>query len=655
MQFQILKVILWPRANFSPRILDFEPGCVNVISGASKTGKSAIIPIIDYCLCAAKCAIPVGTIREHCEWFGVLVQTVEGEKLFARREPGDQKQTGDMYLTESEKVSIPERIAEKNANTEQVRQLLNRLSGLSSLGMDPNSEGYSGNRTGFRDLMAFTFQPQNIIANPDVLFFKADTTEHREKLKAIFPYVLGAVTQDMLQARWELERLNRILRQKEAALNDVTSSVRTWMNESELWLQQGRDLGLVPTDAPVPQEWPEMIDALRNLSQSNYRVARPSMETIERAIKELDELREQESLGAMDLSRKRQRLLEINRLLESSQAYGDALHIQRDRLAISDWLRKRETNVEKPFESIAPDGRGHLDLLCEALEGLELEIRSRTTVTDKMDREQLRLRREAEESIAHLNQTRSRIADLERRSSAAREEIYRADQVERYLGRLEHAITLYERSGLDAELSAEIETLKEQISALRARVSERLIQEKMQAALATVENIAGQIVPTLDAEWPDAPIKFVIPDLTVKVVQGARDDYLWEIGSGANWLAYHVSISLALQRFFLKTPAHPVPGFLVYDQPSQVYFPKGVHEENADPDWRDEDIEAVRKVFAALSKETLLARGSLQVILLDHADQKVWQGIENTVLAEEWRDGDALVPLEWFNDGGDQG
>jgi hypothetical protein len=28
--------------------------------------------------------------------------------------------------------------------------------------------------------MAFTFQPQNIIANPDIMFFKADTTEHRD-------------------------------------------------------------------------------------------------------------------------------------------------------------------------------------------------------------------------------------------------------------------------------------------------------------------------------------------------------------------------------------------------------------------------------------------------------------------------------------------
>ncbi|MEQ9208966.1 MAG: hypothetical protein RLN96_03845, partial [Pseudomonadales bacterium] len=100
MQFQIKKIILWPRKGFDKREINFVEGQVNVISGASKTGKSAVIPIIDYCLCSNKCSIPVGVIREECEWFGVLVSSVEGDKLFARREPGEKKQTGDMFVLE---------------------------------------------------------------------------------------------------------------------------------------------------------------------------------------------------------------------------------------------------------------------------------------------------------------------------------------------------------------------------------------------------------------------------------------------------------------------------------------------------------------------------------------------------------------------------
>jgi len=79
MYFQLRKLILWPSEPGKPRIVEFELGVVNVISGASKTGKSAVIPIIDYCLGSDKCAIPVGVIRENCEWFGILIDTLEGQ------------------------------------------------------------------------------------------------------------------------------------------------------------------------------------------------------------------------------------------------------------------------------------------------------------------------------------------------------------------------------------------------------------------------------------------------------------------------------------------------------------------------------------------------------------------------------------------------
>jgi hypothetical protein len=179
MYFQLRKLVLWPRIDAPPRVLDFRPGVVNVISGASKTGKSAVIPIIDYCLGADKCAIPVGVIRENCAWFGIVVDTIEGQKLLARREPGDQQNTGDMVLIEAPEVEVPGRIDEKSINVEVVKAGLNRLAGLSNLEFEPGTDNSFKSRPSFRDLMAFTFQPQNIVANPDVMFFKADTTEHR--------------------------------------------------------------------------------------------------------------------------------------------------------------------------------------------------------------------------------------------------------------------------------------------------------------------------------------------------------------------------------------------------------------------------------------------------------------------------------------------
>lgn len=67
MSFQILDIVL-----FGPqerrRVLSLHPGAVNIITGASKTGKSAIIEIIDYCLGSSACGVPEGVIRRTVEW-----------------------------------------------------------------------------------------------------------------------------------------------------------------------------------------------------------------------------------------------------------------------------------------------------------------------------------------------------------------------------------------------------------------------------------------------------------------------------------------------------------------------------------------------------------------------------------------------------------
>jgi hypothetical protein len=165
-----------------------------------------------------------------------------------------------------------------------------------------------------------------------------------------------------------------------------------------------------------------------------------------------------------------------------------------------------------------------------------------------------------------------------------------------------------------------------------------------------VEAHSGRCIPKLDAEWPEAPIKLNVDELTVKVLRGNREDYLWEIGSGANWLAYHVAITLALQHFFLAEPHHPVPAMLVFDQPSQVYFPKrAAHpDETEESQLRNEDVLAVRKVFSLLGEEVRTAKGRLQVIVLDHAGEDVWGNLPDVQLTEEWRGQDALVPLKWI-------
>lgn len=652
MYFQLRKLILWPRTDGKPRELDFHAGVVNVISGASKTGKSAVIPIIDYCLAADKCAIPVGVIRENCSWFGIVIDTVEGQKLLARREPGDQQSTGDMVLIEGDTVEIPHRIEGKGASVPTVKAMLNRLAGLTNLDFEPDAEGSFKSRPSFRDLMAFTFQPQNIVANPDVMFFKADTTEHREKLKTIFPYILQAVTADVLQARFELDRLGRILRRRENDLRALVSAGNAWRLEAQSWLRQAVEFGLLPPDQTIPTDWPDIVDLLRGMVAANSDAANPTIAGIDTALVRLQLLRDDESKVAADLTQHRQHLSELRRLIESSDAYGAALRIQRDRLSISDWL-KQLAQEDRPAEAVAilgDGGREKVEQLSDALAAIEVRLRTHPSISDTLDKEILRLRAAAETLLMRLNEIRREIGLLERNSQQAKQAIDRFDRMERFLGRLEQALELYDRTDQSAGLRQEIDALKAQIAELQRRVSENEIGRKLRNALDNIEATTGRLIPRLDAEWPDAPIRLMIADLTVKVIRGTRDDYLWEIGSGANWLAYHVALTLALQCFFLDLPHHPVPGLLIYDQPSQVYFPRRTAgDTSADPvTWRDEDVEAVRKVFSLLGEQVAAANGRLQVIVLDHADEDVWGDLGGVVLAEQWRD-HALVPHEWLN------
>ncbi len=164
---------------------------------------------------------------------------------------------------------------------------------------------------------------------------------------------------------------------------------------------------------------------------------------------------------------------------------------------------------------------------------------------------------------------------LEQQSVQVRTATFRQDRIERFIGRLEQALVSLDRSEEGSDLSERVSQLQVRIEDLRRVYSEGQVNSKKANALRLIENMAATIIPLLDAEWPTAPIQVVTDDLTIRVIQSDRSDYLWEIGSGANWLAYHVAVTLALQRFFLEQPNHPVPGLLIFDQPSQVYFPKG--------------------------------------------------------------------------------
>lgn len=106
MKFQLLNLIVWPKAEtLAPRVIKFELGKLNVITGSSRTGKSAIIPIIDYCLASSDCLIPIDTIRDYTAWYGIVVQTSTEQILIARKVPSGTKVSNEYFLSRETKIS----------------------------------------------------------------------------------------------------------------------------------------------------------------------------------------------------------------------------------------------------------------------------------------------------------------------------------------------------------------------------------------------------------------------------------------------------------------------------------------------------------------------------------------------------------------------
>ena len=650
MKFVIDKVVLWPKkSEHSFRTVDFKSDKINIITGASRTGKSAIIPIIDYCLGADKCTIPVDTIRNATAWFGVLISLDGGQILLCRKEPGQRASTGEMYILRGNELSIPEKII-ANTTVDEVKNVLNELFSMSFLAVDPqNRDGFSS-RPSYRDFMAFLFQPQNIVANADVMFYKADTMEHRQRLINIFPYALGAVTPEILAARQELERVKKQRDRLQRELDAIKEVSENWKQEISSWLMQAKEMGLIDgIDKAITFE--EQVDLLSQLVERSATDSLMHSTNIRDLSAELVSLRKEEQAFSSKLFALQTRYTEMLQLKDSLGDYEGSLKIQLQRLEISTWLKELATTTGTcPFcNSDHIGAKDELDTLCEAIAEIEKSADGIKTMPAAFERELHLVQKDIDELIEKLTAVRKRIAVESGKIASDSDKKYTLSSISRFLGRMETSLQTFNKIGRDGELERQISELVARIEGLSAVVNEAQIRSKINAAIGYINQKIGEIVKTLDAEHPDDPVQFLDKDLTIKVKNSSgRDDYLWEIGSASNWLAYHVATILAFQNFFQIRGKVAVPNFVVFDQPSQVYFPQQTNTEEEKTEIKDEDKEAVRKIFTAINSYLQQNNYAVQIIITEHADSDIWGGIESVHLVERWRGNKKLIPEEWL-------
>lgn len=653
MQLFIKTLVLWPRnSKFQVRTIDFSRGKINLITGRSGSGKSAILDIVDYVLGSSKCAIPVGYIRDTVAWYGAVLELNGVTMLVARREPGEQAQSSEYFITEALAEGLPRQLT-KNSSLPSFKGMMDRAAGLPSIGFEPDPEqrGRYSARPGFRDMAAFNFLPQHIVANPYALFYKADTAEHRKRLTTIFPLVLGAVEAKHLEAEHELDLLLRQQRRLEAELRQRVRSAELWRGEVAALYVRALELGLVEVEGAAPVDTNGYIVVLAAIPERVATVPPRAVRagaTVE-ATRQLQAVRDKEQAAASSLRELRLRLARIQSLKTSTSGLDTALASSASRVQGVGWLKQHVvggSGCPVCFSDSDAAKRQLVELGIAAEQLVEQQHRL-NEIPVALQKEEGDLKRQSTELENALREIRLQRVALE----AKREEAggQRLDQVYRFVGRIEQSLINLAQTKDSGDLVERLEAIRVKTAELEGLLNPMAKKRRLAAALAMVTAQIGAYAQFMDLERARDSITLVLSELTLRFqgVGTSRQDYLWELGSGANWMGYHISAFVALHLFFLRREISHVPTFLFVDQPSQVYFPSGVGQNE---DAQSPDVIATRRIFEALEAGLIQSDYELQIVVVEHADERTITGVKTLHKVADWhKEPNGLIPQAWID------
>ncbi len=172
MSLQIRSILLYSKDG-RVRTLSFKPGSVNIITGKSNTGKSAVIDIIDYCLGQKRFKVPEGVIRDCVSWYGVIFQIDTTQVLVVKPSPdANSTYQSNVYLAISETLNpTPLSQLKVNSNDDAVVEYLSRLIGISpNLSVLGEGQTRTPLEANIRHTSYYLYQKQNLITSPEVLF-----------------------------------------------------------------------------------------------------------------------------------------------------------------------------------------------------------------------------------------------------------------------------------------------------------------------------------------------------------------------------------------------------------------------------------------------------------------------------------------------------
>jgi len=194
-----------------------------------------------------------------------------------------------------------------------------------------------------------------------------------------------------------------------------------------------------------------------------------------------------------------------------------------------------------------------------------------------------------------------------------------------------------------SEQRLQLDSLQEQIDYLELNISREAKQDKLDSIMNKINLQMSNWAQYLDIEYENAAIRFNPSKLMLYADTDDKSIPLTKMGSGANWVSYHLLIHFGLHKHFIQKD-RPVPRFLILDQPSQVYYPPEKELESQGVLQSSDEI-AVDKMFSFMFRVVDETKNRLQVIVTDHAmlkSEHFKKGVR-----EIWRNGKKLVPIDW--------
>lgn len=639
---QILEIVLFSHDG-RQRSLKLKAGQVNIITGASKTGKSALVDVVDYCLGSGECRVPEGPIRRCVAWFGLRLQLGENQAFIARRCPGARAiSSEDCFVEVGKIVEVPAAVAlRQTTNTKGLGSLVAGWTGIKEYVHEPLSGQTRAPLVAtIRHALSLCFQPQDEIIRKQQLFHGASDNFVALALKDTLPYFLGAVDDDYLRKREELRRLRDELRLYERQLSEMASLRGEGAGKGTSLLAQARDAGL--TDS-VPQTWDLTIVALRKVGITP--LARVDIKTPDGA-----EYRR--------LSDERARLLEDQQKLRDEIAAARAF--EKDEQGFSREAGEQRSRLKSIgiFDGAIP---GHSCPLCSR----EIDVADQAPATETVKASLVALSEKLDSVARAAPKIEKAIAELETKLSLVQQNLVKnRSAMEAVRKSNDQLSTLQDDAALKAHvlgriglyleslpdlpdtkaLETKAQTLRSKCAALEDELSDDRVKERLDSITSILAQQMTAWATKMDLEHSKFPLRLDLKKLTVVADTADGPVPMERMGSGENWVGYHLIAHLALHQWFVQKN-RPVPRFLFLDQPSQVYFPAEKDIDGSMTSIPDDDRALVSRMFKLIFDATKDVSPGFQVIMTEHADiNETWY---QSAVAERWRGGKKLVPEDW--------